>query len=661
MLKSPYPLREGQGELVEYIEETLSSRGVCLSHAPTGIGKTLAALLAVLPHLPENGKILYAVNRKNQIPIILKELRNINECNGTSYRATSFASKADLCRDKNVSKLSYRELLEACELQRKNWACPYFKALFENPARAEPFPSSSIWESKASRTESRVAVELERRILEEMPAPHMIERMAREVEEELGGRPVCIYEILKWTARRSEILIGTFWYSFHPVVASNLLRTLSIQRKNCILVCDEAHNLPRFCREALSHGVSSTWIEYAIRELRRYSGELEEKGISPGGIEIFLSDFLDLFRRFKFTAAGKHLPGGLVKISLKRRGITSFKGPIESLEAAGAVVLESRIREGLPPRSHLASTASFIRPFLLCDDHSYERFCVMARTLKGRPVKRLEIRCLDPAPLSSSVLDPGQSTGAWCSVLMSGTLVPGDYYRDILGIPLASHREFPNIFPIENRALFLDDTISLAWKSRSEDMYNRILEKMVAIRTNTPGGCMFFFPSYEVMNKIVDRYPDENILVEKRAATKKDEVESALEAGSSILAVMGASLSEGLDLPGLVRAIAVFGLPLERISDMIKLGMNYYDIKFPGRGRDYFYYLPAVTKIVQSAGRAHRTGEDRAALYIFDRRFCRHYLGSAPSWWEEEGIKLRGTESLISLTQDFWGERSQNL
>ncbi len=652
--KSPYPLREGQADLIQYFEEALSSGGVCLAHAPTGIGKTLAALLAALPNLPEDGKILYAVNRKNQIPIILKELRMINAQNGTSFRAAAFASKADLCRDGDLKKLGYRELLEACELRRKSWACPYHRALYENPED----PGSTARPESARRRKSQAATEFERKILDEMPPPHLLERMAKRVEEDAGSPPICLYEVLKWAAKSSEVVVGTFWYSFHPLVSQSILRSLSVSMGKCILICDEAHNLPKFCRESLSHGISQTRIDYAIEETRRYSEEFEKIGISGKGIEDLLLAFSGLFERFEFTSEGKHLPFGLARAFMARAGIRSLEGPIESLEAAGEAVLESKIAEGQQPTSNLATAGSFIRPFLLCNDHAFERFCVLSRTPKGRSVRRLEIRCLDPASLSSSVLDPGQPTAAKGAVLMSGTLVPGGYYRDILGIPFAPHREFPNIFPAANRALFLDDTISLAWKARSESMYRAILEKLLAVKAHTPGGCMFFFPSYEVMKEILALYPSDDLFVERRASTKREEVESALKSSRSVLAVMGASLGEGVDLPGLVRAIAVFGLPLDRISDMVKLGMEYYNAKFPGKGRDYFYYLPAVTKIVQSAGRAHRSSEDKAALYVFDRRFCRYYLGSAPSWWRDEGVRLKGTEDLIARTQEFWAPSS---
>ncbi len=636
---------------MDYFSEGLSSGGVCLAHAPTGIGKTLAALLGAIPHLPEGGKIIYAVNRKNQIPIIIKELRMINECNGTDYKVTAFASKADLCRDPETKKLSYRELVEVCELRRMNWACPYYRALFEGGRESGTEPDS---EPRRARRKSKVAGELEARMLEEMPPPHMIEKLARTVEQEIGGPPVCIYELLKWTAKQSHVLAGTFWYSFHPLVAASLLRTLSLRMKDCILICDEAHNLPKFCRDALSDGISATRVQYAIQEASRNSSHLEESGISEEGIVTFLSAFLGILRRFKFTSEGAHLPLGLARMVLKKAGIDPLEGPVTSLEAAGSVVLETRIREGLPPLSHLAIAASFIRPFLLCEDRSFERFCVLSQTPKGKSARRLEMRCLDPAVLSSEVLDPAKPTGVRGAILMSGTLVPGGYYRDILGIPFASHREFPNIFPQENRVLFLDDSISLAWKARSQDMYSRILQRIIAIRENTPGGCMFFFPSYDVMRELVALYPLDDILVEKRAATKKEEVEGALISGRNILAVMGASLSEGLDLPGLVKAIAIFGLPLERVSDTTRLGINYYNAKFPGRGRDYFYHLPAVTKIVQSAGRAHRRSENKAALYVFDRRFCRYYLGSAPSWWKDEAVRLNGVEDLVRSTRDFW-------
>ncbi len=650
VLQSPYDLRKGQCELVDFIGEVISSGGVCLAHAPTGIGKTLAALLATLPQIPPDGKILYVVNRKNQIPIVLKELRSINRANGTDYRAVSFASKADLCRDPDVNGLGYAELLEACELRRRNGDCPYFNALFERGGLGGLFGE----EASGRRSKSRTAIALRERILQEMPPPHRIDEVAQKIERDLGSKPVCIYELLKWIARDADVLIGTFWYSFHPVVAANLLRTLSLDRGNCILICDEAHNLPKFCRESLSHGLSSGSLRYALRELKAYSRSIEEIGISIRGMESFLRGFSELYSTFKFTPDGRRLPGGLVKISLKRKGISSFKGPVESLEAAGAKVLETKIKRGSPPRSNLATTGAFLRPFLLSRDPSFQRFCVLSRTRRGNPSKRLEIRSLDPAPLASKVLDGHKPTGARASVLMSGTLVPGNYYCDILGLQRAKHKEFPNVFPRQNRALFLDDSISLAWRSRNKDMYGRILQRMEIIRDNTPSGVMFFFPSYEVMNHLKGLYQGHKVLAEERGSTKRGDAATVLEEGGTVMGVMGASLSEGLDLPGLIDAVAIFGLPLEKISDLVRAGMKYYDAKFPGKGRDYFYYLPAVTKIVQSAGRAHRSREDKAALYVFDRRFCRNYLDSAPRWWQEEAVEVKDPSTLASLTRKFW-------
>ncbi len=648
-LRSPYPLREGQGELIEYLEKSLAGEGICLAHAPTGIGKTLAALLAALPNIPPEGKLLYAVNRKNQIPIILKELRRINEANGKRYRATAFASKSDLCRDPEVRKMGYRELIEACEIRRENWSCPYFSALF-----AGTESSMAVRGGRANLPRSETAQRIERRLLDEMPPPHLVERVAREVEKETGGHPVCIYELLKFAAMSSQILIGTFWYYFHPVVAPSHMKSLSIERKDCVMICDEAHNLPKFCRDALSSGLSQLRVRYAIREVSRYRGELTERGISPEGVQDFLSRFSQIFDHFPFNAEGKHLPGGVARVFVRDKGVVAFQGPIESVEASGSAVLESRVRQGLPPRSHLMITASFLRPFLLSNDPSFERFCVLAPNPGGRPMKRLEIRCLDPAPLASSVLDPGRPHAVSAAILMSGTLVPGDYYKDILGIPSASQREFPNIFPRENRVLFLDDSVSLAWRSRNEETYRRVASRVKAIKEVTPGGCMFFFPSYEVMGNVMKQLPNEDFLAERRGETKKENVEKALKRGRSVFAVMGATLGEGLDLPGLIKAVGIFGLPLERISDMVTLGMAYYDGKFPGSGRDYFYYMPAATKIIQSAGRAHRTQRDKAAIYIFDRRFCRRYLSSAPSWWSEEAIRSRDIDQIARLSKEFW-------
>jgi len=653
-LKSPYPLREGQDQLVQFIRGAVCSGSVCLAHAPTGIGKTLAALLGALPCVGEERKLLYSVNRKNQIPIILKEIAAINRANKTHYTAVSFASKLDLCRDEELRALGYSDFLRACELRRKSGSCPFFEALFEPGSRRAPAVLAP------RRARSPTAVELEESVLNQMPPPHKVQQLAEKIEAENRSPPVCIYEILKAAAKRANVIIGTFWYFFHPDVSSSLSRALSLDTSLCVLICDEAHNLPRFCRQALSMSLSENRVRYARRELSIFSQSLAEAGLSPDGLADLLDKIGAIFGSLRFTPEGRHLPRGILRALLRHRGMDSLTGPVESLESSANVILMEKMRRGLEPTSHVATVASFLRPFLLLEDASFERFCSRTRSRSGRVVRRLEIRSLDPAPLASRILSPFSPTGVGASVLMSGTLVPGEYYKDILGIPGARHREFPNIFPKSNRALFLDDTISLAWRARSEATYRAVAERMEAIASNTPGGCMFFFPSYDVMRSVARLYK-RDALIEKRGQTKGEEAERVLRLGGSVLAVMGATLSEGLDIPGAVKAAAVFGLPLEKISDEIKVGVAYYETKYPQKGKDYFYFLPAVTKIVQAIGRAHRSAEDRAALYVFDRRFCRYYLKDAPAWWREEAIRVRSIDELVTRTRQFWTSQPESI
>ncbi|HEX2545045.1 MAG TPA: ATP-dependent DNA helicase, partial [Ramlibacter sp.] len=88
-------------------------------------------------------------------------------------------------------------------------------------------------------------------------------------------------------------------------------------------------------------------------------------------------------------------------------------------------------------------------------------------------------------------------------------------------------------------------------------------------------------------------------------------------------AVLGGSFGEGIDLRGdrLVGAfVATLGLPqVNPRNEQLKARL---DAAF-GAGYDYAYLYPGLQKVVQAAGRVIRTQEDRGVVYLIDDRFAR--------------------------------------
>jgi DNA excision repair protein ERCC-2 len=84
----------------------------------------------------------------------------------------------------------------------------------------------------------------------------------------------------------------------------------------------------------------------------------------------------------------------------------------------------------------------------------------------------------------------------------------------------------------------------------------------------------------------------------------------------------------------------VVGVPLATPDLETRQLIDYYDFKF-GKGWDYGYIYPAMTKALQAAGRCVRTMEDRGVVAFLDKRFTwPNYLKCIPPEWRPIVTKL---------------------
>ena len=122
-----------------------------------------------------------------------------------------------------------------------------------------------------------------------------------------------------------------------------------------------------------------------------------------------------------------------------------------------------------------------------------------------------------------------------------------------------------------------------------------------------------------------------------------------------IFAVQGGTFSEGIDYPGnsLIGAIIVgpalpkFDLERERLKD-------YYQ-KHYNSGFDYAYTYPAMTRVIQSAGRVIRSENDRGVIVLMDQRFVQNnYVSSMPSDWFERSVSELVSRSILKDISEFW-------
>ena len=117
--------------------------------------------------------------------------------------------------------------------------------------------------------------------------------------------------------------------------------------------------------------------------------------------------------------------------------------------------------------------------------------------------------------------------------------------------------------------------------------------------------------------------------------------------------VMGGIFSEGIDLTEekLIGAIIV-GTGLPRVCTEREILKKYFDARGLG-GFEYAYLYPGMNKVLQSAGRVIRTAADKGCILLLDERFTRNeYQRLFPREWKQP---VSGDIfELQNVLQNFW-------
>ena len=86
------------------------------------------------------------------------------------------------------------------------------------------------------------------------------------------------------------------------------------------------------------------------------------------------------------------------------------------------------------------------------------------------------------------------------------------------------------------------------------------------------------------------------------------------------------------------------GVPLATPDLETKALIDYYDYKF-GRGWDYGYIYPAMTRALQAAGRCIRSEDDKGAIVFMDKRYTwKNYLKCIPPEWKPKVTRLSASK-----------------
>ena len=615
----PYQnIRPEQGNLLQDIDAAFQQEKIILAHAPTGLGKTATVLSVALYHAIEKKKrVLFLTSRHTQHAIAVQTLREIKQ-KGVSFSSIDLVGKRSMC-SQEIAGLFGNDFNDFCKTVVARGECEFYNKV---------------------RNKQQLTVEGKKAVsdLQQYPPMHNQEIMNFSKEQQ-----ICGYEIAIAMAKKATVIIADYNYLFNPFIQQNFFDKLDLELKEVIVIVDEGHNLPSRVVDALSSNLNSITLKNAI---------LEAKKFGFNGMLFWLQELVRILNELsesiseaerEFNAKEKLVTKEefISKVAL----VVNYDELINELELAAEEVRRKQ------KKSYLGGIAAFLEAWK-GEDQGFARIFAEKDGNYG-PVSTLSYQCLDPRIITEPIFKQ-----IFTGVIMSGTLTPLFMYRDILGITRAVEKEYGSPFPPENKLSLVIPETSTKYNLRGEAMFKKIAEKCSELASLIPGNVALFFPSYQLRDSIaVHLRSPKKLFFEKKEMSAEDkntflaEFKEYKSKGGVLLGVSGANFAEGIDFPGdLLNGVVVVGLPLGKPDLHTKEIVKYYEEKF-GKGWDYGYIYPAMSKCIQSAGRCIRSETDKGAVIYLDERFAwQNYYACLP----REGLRV--TKEYKGMLEKFFGK-----
>ncbi len=591
-LAFPYDgYRDGQREMAGAAYRAFRSKTNVMAQAPTGIGKTAAALFAALKAMGEGltSRIFYLTARTTARRAAEQALERMR-AKGLKVRAITLTAKEKLCPYPAT----------ACEPA----ACPRALGYYDRSREA-----------------------LKRALAVENLSRDTVERLAKEEE-------LCPFEFQLDLSETCDVVICDYNYAFDPRVK---LKRFFLEKSDAVLLVDEAHNLIERAREMLSASISSRDYSSLRREWKRldpdknspllssitsvievlkglkdsYPNPCWEDGASEALGEA-LEIFLDAARPFLGSAGAfsKALAERYFEALNYTRVASEMGGDHRVLYEAGEKELlvklwcfnpapylkkcMSRVRGALLFSATL-TPLTYYRDMLGIDEDAGDRLVDLPSPF---PAENLMVAAL---PLGTTFR------------LREGTA--GAVAGAIAAMARGKRGNYLACFP------------SHAYLNLVGDHLQMIAGDLAIVRQKSH----------------MSEREREAFLGAFREAPERTMV---------ALVAMGGVFAEGVDLPGeLLSGAAIVGIGTPQLS--LERAALTELMDEAGEGGHYAYTYPGLQRVLQAAGRVIRTETDRGVIALIDERYLNEaYQALLPENWHVR--PARDADALSRMLARFW-------
>ena len=477
----------------------------------------------------------------------------------------------------------------------------------------------------------RTACRFAKRYYERMPAARrqlLGCRLVRRGEVEAVAREheVCPFELSLDVAAWADVVVCDYNYVFDPIVRLARLENPLFAKVG--LIVDEAHQLGDRVRDMLGSSLSCRAVKAALAE----SGLPEPLARGLRSVDRALA------------AIGRGSVEGESEIPEPRALLRA----VERMQNAA-------LEADLDGERFPATSATYFEAFQFAylaeraTDGTHHYLAAGA----GRDVT-VELICTLPGDHIQECM-----SGFHGSARVSGSLTPASVFQRIHGASDSGDVLISDgCFPREHFGVFVVTDISTYYRDRDRTL-GRVANLIEGVCTQTRGNYLVALPSFEYAQAASIAVRGIDIRCQQQGMTldeREDFIQwiSEPQAGRVGFVVTGGVFGESVDFrDGALDGVIVVGAGLPPRS--LRRDLVATDAAAAGLGADgdeVAYRQPAMTRVVQAAGRVVRSASERGIAVLVDPRFSRTaYRAFLPARWTTLSVR---SDQVAEAVGGFW-------
>lgn len=620
-MQFPFPYRDGQKELVQYVYQTIYHKRKLFIEAPTGVGKTISTVFPAVKAMAEGmGEKLFYLTAKTITRTVAENTFDILRERGLQFKSVILTAKEKAC------------FMEEVECNPEH--CPYAKGHYDRINDA---------------------------VYDLLTHCHSFTR--ENIRDYALKHRVCPFEFCLDMSLFADGIICDYNYVFDPHVYLKRFFGDGVAGRYLFLV-DEAHNLLERGREMYS----ALLCKEDFLTLKKRVKEAGEKSLSR------IRDFAPSLEK-QLEKCNKELL--LLKRECDEVQIVEYIDPFVQSLTSLASTMDKYLddHDDSDVRSEILDFYFEISHFLTIYERLDDNYVIYTE-MESDGSFIIKLLCVNPSVNLRECMARSRST-----ILFSATLLPIQYYKKLLGGKPEDYEVYAkSVFNPEKRALFIGSDVTSKYSRRTEEEYYNIAAYIEEIVKNRHGNYMVFFPSHAFLEEVYECYMEHFGDETRECVVQEDYMDEAsreaflarfqgnpdcdfghmiqmeVEIEDKILigfCVMGGIFGEGIDLKhdSLIGVIVV-GTGLPQVCHEREIFKDYFD-RQGENGFDFAYRYPGMNKVLQAAGRVIRTSEDVGVIALLDERFLQpSYQRMFPREWGNYEVVTR--DRIAGRTERFW-------